>query len=72
VRCPEINGYYFLGKDWSETPKEWKRAKQPIPPVMITVAITTYLAARAEFAFTHTRINIDELYQQTMDPNRAT
>src|SRR5437899_2822450 len=55
------NGYYFLGKDWLETAKTWKKGKQPTPPVMITVANTTYTAARVEFAFTRRRINIDEL-----------
>lgn len=55
------NGYYFLGKDWLETAKIWKAGKQPTPPVMITVANTTHTAARVEFAFTHKRINIDEL-----------
>ena len=60
------NGYYFLGKDWLETAKLWKKAKQPTPPVMITVANTTHTAARVEYAFTHKRINIDEL----CDPER--
>jgi type III restriction enzyme len=56
-----VNGYYFLGKDWLETAKTWKKSKQPYPPVMITVANTTYTAARVEYAFTHKRIHIDEL-----------
>lgn len=60
------NGYYFLGKDWLETAKAWKKAKQRTPPVMITVANTTHTAARVEFAFTHKRINIEEL----CDPER--
>src|SRR6516225_7506482 len=55
------NGYYFLGKDWLEAAKLWKKSKQPTPPVMITVANTTHTAARVEYAFTHKRINIDEL-----------
>jgi type III restriction enzyme len=55
------NGYYFLGKDWLEAAKKWKKEKQPTPPVMITVANTTHTAARVEFAFTHKRINIEEL-----------
>lgn len=55
------NGYYFLGKDWLETAKTWKKSKQPTPPVMITVANTTHTAARVEYAFTHKRIHIDEL-----------
>src|SRR5713101_3744834 len=49
------NGYYFLGKDWLETAKKWKKSKQPTPPVMITVANTTHTAARVEFAFDHKR-----------------
>jgi type III restriction enzyme len=61
-----VNGYYFLGKDWLETARAWKKAKQPTPPVMITVANTTNTAARVEYAFTHKRINIDEL----CDPER--
>lgn len=60
------NGYYFLGKDWLEAAKKWKKEKQPTPPVMITVANTTHTAARVEYAFTHKRINIDEL----CDPER--
>ena len=55
------NGYYFLGKDWLETAKKWKKSKQPTPPVMITVANTTYTAARVGFSFEHKKINIEEL-----------
>jgi type III restriction enzyme len=62
-----VNGYYFLGKDWLEAAKAWKKAKLQTPPVMITVANTTNTAARVEFAFTHKRINIDEL----CDPERV-
>ncbi|MGI0085090.1 MAG: BPTD_3080 family restriction endonuclease, partial [Nitrososphaerales archaeon] len=58
--------YYFLGKDWLEAAKKWKKEKQPTPPVMITVANTTHTAARVEYAFTHKRINIEEL----CDPER--
>ncbi len=54
-------GYYFLGKDWLETAKAWKKSKQLTPPVLITVANTTHTAARVEYAFTHKRINIEEL-----------
>ena len=60
------NGYYFLGKDWLETAKAWKKGKQQTPPVMITVANTTYTAARVQYAFAHKRVNIDEL----CDPDR--
>jgi type III restriction enzyme len=58
------NGYYFLGRDWLETAKSWKKGKQATPPVMITVANTTNTAARVEFAFKHKRINIDELCEE--------
>ena len=56
-----LDGYHFLGKDWLEAAKRWKKEKQPTPPVMITVANTTHTAARVEFAFTRRRVNIDEL-----------
>jgi len=59
-------GYYFLGKDWLEAARKWKKEKQHTPPVMITVANTTNTAARVEYAFTHKRINIEEL----CDPER--
>ena len=56
-----LNGYHLLGQDWLETAKRWKKQKLPTPPVMITVANTTYTAARVEFAFGRNRINIEEL-----------
>jgi len=61
-----LNGYHLLGQDWLETAKRWKKQKLPTPPVMITVANTTYTAARVEFAFGRNRINIEEL----CDPER--
>jgi type III restriction enzyme len=54
-------GYYFLGKDWLEAKKRWKKEKQPTPPVMITVANITHTAARVQFAFAHKKIFIEEL-----------
>ncbi len=56
-----INGYDLLGLDWLEAAKKWKKEKEPAPPVMITVANTTYTAARVQYAFTRKRIHIDEL-----------
>lgn len=56
-----LNGYSLLGQDWLETAKGWKKQRLPTPPVMITVANTTYTAARVEFAFAHNRIHIEEL-----------
>lgn len=56
-----INGYYLLGKDWLETAKKWKEARQKVPPVMITVANTTHTAARVRYSFDRAKIRIDEL-----------
>ncbi len=53
--------YYFLGKDWKVTRDDWKKRKEPTPPVMITVANTTHTAARVEFAFSHKRVRIEKL-----------
>ncbi len=56
-----INGYYLLGRDWLETAKSWKAAGCKTPPVMITVANRTETAARVYYAFTHGKIDIEEL-----------
>ena len=55
------NAYYLLGKDWLETFNNWKSVGITIPPVMITVANTTYTAARIKFTFDRHNIMIDEL-----------
>src|SRR6185437_7753375 len=54
-------GYYFLGKDWLEAANKWKEERRDTPPVMITVANTTYTAARVQYAFEHRRVLIEEL-----------
>jgi len=56
-----VNAYYLLGKDWLETYNEWKEAKFPVPPVMITVANRTETAARIKFALDRRKVRIDEL-----------
>jgi type III restriction enzyme len=55
------SGYYLLGKDWLTTSVDWKKAKAPTPPVMITVANRTETAARVKYAFDHKKVKIDEL-----------
>ena len=55
------NAYYLLGKDWQDTYNSWKESKQIVPPVMITVANTTYTAARIKFTFDRQNILIEEL-----------
>ncbi|MBW8041790.1 MAG: type III restriction endonuclease subunit R [Planctomycetes bacterium] len=56
-----INGYYLLGIDWLKTAENWKESGQLTPPVMISVANTTYTAARIKYAFDHKKVHIDEL-----------
>jgi len=53
--------YYFLGKDWLETLKLWKKSKMETPPVIITVCNRTETAARVEHAFNNGKVRIDEL-----------
>ncbi len=47
------NAYLLLGKDWKATKDDWEKAGHKIPPVMITVANTTYTSARIKYAFDH-------------------
>ena len=58
------NAYYLLGKDWLDTYHRWQAAGSKVPPVMITVANTTYTAARIKFAFDRNKILIEELCNQ--------
>ena len=60
------NAYYLLGLDWLETEKRWQEAGMPTPPVMISVANRTETAARIEFAFTRSHVNVAGL----TDPER--
>lgn len=45
------NAYLLLGKDWQATKDDWEKAGHKIPPVMITVANTTYTSGRIKFSF---------------------
>jgi type III restriction enzyme len=56
-----INAYYLLGTDWLDTSKKWQESKLSTPPVMITVANTTWTAARIKYVFDRKKIRIDEL-----------
>lgn len=55
------NAYYLLGKDWQDAFNNWKENKQIVLPVMITVANTTYTAARIKFTFDRQKVMIEEL-----------
>ena len=45
------NAYLLLGKDWKAAKDDWEKAGYKIPPVMITVANTTYTSARIKTSF---------------------
>jgi|ERR1035437_297431 type III restriction enzyme len=47
------NAYILLGKDWKATKDDWEKVGYKIPPVMITVANTTYTSARIKHSFDH-------------------
>jgi type III restriction enzyme len=47
------NAYLLLGKDWQAAKDAWEKAGHKIPPVMITVAITTLTSARIKYSFDH-------------------
>ena len=64
-----VSAYMLLGEDWLRTFKDWNRQadeenipdEKRVPPVMITVANTTYSAQRIKNAFLRKDISIDEL-----------
>lgn len=45
------NAYLLLGKDWKATKDEWAKVGFKVPPVMITVANTTFTSSRIKFSF---------------------
>lgn len=53
VPLPDLikNAYLLLGKDWKATKDDWEKAGYRVPPVMITVANTTFTSARIKFSF---------------------
>lgn len=53
IPLPDLirNAYVLLGKDWKATKDEWEKAGYKVPPVMITVANTTYTSARIKYSF---------------------
>jgi type III restriction enzyme len=56
-----VNAYMLLGEDWLRTFNDWIKEGSQIPPVMITVANTTFTAQRIKNAFLRKDIPIDEL-----------
>lgn len=45
------NAYLLLCKDWKATKDEWQAAGHKIPPVIVTVANTTFTSARIKHSF---------------------
>jgi type III restriction enzyme len=52
------NAYLLLGKDWQATKDEWEKAGYKIPPVMITVANTTFTSGRIKYSFDKDAFNL--------------
>ena len=63
VPLPDLvtNAYYYLGLDWLETLKLWKKSNIPVPPAIITVTQNTSIAARLEYAFKKGKIRVEVL-----------
>lgn len=45
------NAYLLLGNDWKATKNAWEKGGYNVPPVMITVANTTFTSARIKYSF---------------------
>lgn len=52
------NAYLLLGKDWQATKDNWEKAGYKIPPVMITVANTTFTSGRIKYSFDKDAFNL--------------
>jgi len=52
------NSYLLLGKDWQATKDDWEKAGHIIPPVMITVANTTFTSSRIKYSFDKDAFNL--------------
>lgn len=52
------NAYWLLGTDWKATKDAWEEKGHAVPPVMITVANTTYTSARIKHSFDTDSFNL--------------
>lgn len=52
------NAYWLLGADWKATKDAWEEKGHAVPPVMITVANTTYTSARIKYSFDTDSFNL--------------
>ena len=55
VPLPDLikNAYQLLAKDWKAAYDSWRERGHKVPPVMITVANTTFTSARIKYSFDH-------------------
>jgi len=53
IPLPDLikNAYILLAKDWKSVYDDWKKKTPFVPPVMITVANTTYTSGRIKYSF---------------------
>lgn len=60
VPLPDLikNAYWLLGSDWKDVKTAWQEKGHVIPPVMITVANTTYTSARIKHSFDTDSFNL--------------
>lgn len=60
IPLPDLirNAYLLLGKDWQATKDDWEKAGYKIPPVMITVANTTFTSGRIKYSFDKDAFNL--------------
>ncbi|MBK7468340.1 MAG: DEAD/DEAH box helicase family protein [Saprospiraceae bacterium] len=60
VSLPDLirNAYLLLGKDWQATKDDWEKSGYKIPPVMITVANTTFTSKRIKYSFDKDAFNL--------------
>jgi type III restriction enzyme len=52
------NAYWLLGADWKDTKDSWEAEGYQVPPVMITVANTTFTSARIKHSFDTDSFNL--------------
>lgn len=60
VPLPDLikNAYWLLGADWKATMDSWEKQGHAVPPVMITVANTTFTSARIKHSFDTDSFNL--------------
>lgn len=66
------NAYWLLGADWKATKDSWEKQGHAVPPVMITVANTTYTSARIKHSFDTDSFNLKAAELGALgDPERS-